>query len=131
VEAQYYITKTNQQTRSITGYTGSLKTSNTIFSLTFAKIKKSLDLLFAFFFIIYNLHSTCLFKKIFFFFFQQKKLRFYYCITMMLFQRNPDLTSIRNFYVTTSSTGHDQPVAHGPGSIINGKIQLVLQKRKK
>jgi hypothetical protein len=44
---------------------------------------------------------------------------------MMLFQRNPDLASIRSFYVTTSSAGHDQPIAYGPGSIINGNIMLV------
>ncbi|KAI8076581.1 uncharacterized protein B0P05DRAFT_545003 [Gilbertella persicaria] len=47
---------------------------------------------------------------------------------MMLFQRNTDSGSIRNFYVSTGSSGQEKPVAYGPGSIINGSLMITLDK---
>ena len=40
---------------------------------------------------------------------------------MMLFQRN-QTEHIRNFHINTGSSGN--PIAYGPGSIINGKFFL-------
>lgn len=94
---------------------GYLNDNGAIYSLTFAKIKSPA---FVHFFIIYIIPI--------FSFSSFQSLRWYYCITvMMLFQRNPDLASISNFYVTTSSAGNDQPIAYGPGSIINGNVSTV------
>ncbi|KAI9478556.1 MAG: hypothetical protein EXX96DRAFT_525187 [Benjaminiella poitrasii] len=44
----------------------------------------------------------------------------------MIFQRNTDILSIRNFYITTG--GYDKAIAYGPGSIINGSLMITNDK---
>ncbi|KAI8091764.1 hypothetical protein BDF21DRAFT_410170 [Thamnidium elegans] len=45
---------------------------------------------------------------------------------MMLFQRNTEY--VRNFLVSTSS-GQNNPIAYGPGSIINGSLMITLDDK--
>ncbi|KAI7902970.1 uncharacterized protein BX663DRAFT_561049 [Cokeromyces recurvatus] len=45
----------------------------------------------------------------------------------MIFQRNTDLLSIRNFYITTGG-GYEKAIAYGPGSVINGSLTITNDK---
>ncbi|KAI8375250.1 hypothetical protein EDC96DRAFT_605249 [Choanephora cucurbitarum] len=46
---------------------------------------------------------------------------------MMFFQRNTDSGSIINFYISTLNS-QDNPIAYGPGSILNGSLMLTTDK---
>lgn len=49
---------------------------------------------------------------------------------MMLF-RNNNHEHIRNFHISTSSSGQNNPIAYGPGSIINGKFEMTHLVKEK